>query len=210
MLKQVFIFLLSLYCFQVEAQADSAVWGGSFSLHEGIYLNFEQFRTNKPVLLSQIQTTADRTSPDFMLKLTSVRTIAWKDSSGILHDTLISKLWGYSFNRHVYIQTASDFTRIVVMGSLCHFTGTEINYMYTGGPGPGGNAPVKQQQQFILDTQTGNVSAFTVPVMLTILETHDTVLHAEFLKLKKRKRNQQLFIYLRRYNERHPLKFPLT
>jgi hypothetical protein len=209
MLKQYFIFLLSLYCFQLQAQSDSAVLGNSFSLREGIYLNFEQFRSNRPILLNQLQTTADRSSPDFMLRLTAVRTVAWKDSSGILHDTLVSKLWGYNFNRHVYIQTANDFTRLVVMGSLCHFTGTEINYMYTGGPGPGGNAPVKQQQQFVLDMRTGTVSAFTVSAMLNLLEEYDTVLHAEFLKLKKRKRNQQMFIYLRKYNERHPLKFPV-
>lgn len=208
MLKQLFIILLTCCSLHAKAQPDSAVWGAAFSLQEGIYLNFEQFRSNHPILLAQLQTTADRSSPDFMLRLTAVRTVAWKDSSGILHDTLVSKLWGYSFNRHVYIQTASDFTRIVVMGSLCHFTGIEINYMYAGGPGPGANAPVKQQQQFILDTHTGNVSAFTVPAMLNFLQANDPILYAEFLKLKKRKRNQQLFIYLRRYNERHPLKFP--
>ncbi|MGL5890696.1 MAG: hypothetical protein ACRC3B_12460 [Bacteroidia bacterium] len=209
MLKQLFVFLVSFYCFQAHSQTDSASLGNSFSLREGVYLNFEQFRSNRPILLSQLQTNADRSAPDFMLRLTAVRTIAWKDSNGILHDTLVSKLWGYSFNRHVYIQTATDFTRLVVIGSLSHFTGIEITYMYAGGPGPTAGAPVKQQQQYVLDIRTGTVSVFTIQTMQKILEENDAFLYAEFMKLKKRKRNQQLFIYLRRYNERHPLKFPV-
>lgn len=189
------------------AQPDSTFRNRTVKLQPGIYLSFDAFKANKPVPIAQLVTTADREAPDFMSKTVAARTISWRDSAGVQHDTLSAALWGYCYNRHVYIRVQDAFTRLMVVGMLCHFTTTETNYLYTGGPGPGGNAPVRQQLQYVLDTYTGSIAVFTPQFMLSFLEAHDETLAAEFKQLGKRKRAQQLFIFLKRFNASHPLTF---
>ncbi|MCU0435869.1 MAG: hypothetical protein MUC87_20590 [Bacteroidia bacterium] len=206
-MKRCILLLLFLQAFALHAQTDSLPWSRNVNLREGIFLSFQAFRTNRPIPIAQLITTADREAPDFMAKTTAARTITWRDSAGVQHDTVSDALWGYCYNRHVYIRVQNAYTRIMVVGTLSHFSTTETNYLYTGGPGPGGNAPVRQQMQYVLDTYTGSIAAFTPQFMLAFLEQHDKSLAAEFKHLSKRKRNQQLFIFLRRFNTAHPLKF---
>ncbi|MCA6364258.1 MAG: hypothetical protein IM638_14565 [Bacteroidetes bacterium] len=199
------LFLLTLPPVLI-AQPDSALRHRTVELQPGIYLSFDAFKANRPVPLAQLISAADREAPDFMSKTVAGRNISWRDSAGVQHDTLTSALWGYCFNRHIYIRTQEGFTRLMVVGTLCHFTTTEMNYLYTGGP-VAGNAPVRQQMQYVLDTYTGSIALFTPQFMLSFLETHDEKLAAEFRQLNKRKRAQQLFIFLKRFNAAHPLTF---
>ena len=48
------------------------------------------------------------------------------------------------------------------------------------------------------------VKDFTVASMEEILK-NDKDLYAQFMSLKKKEKSNSIFIYLRRYNERHPL-----
>lgn len=206
-MRILFLLILLTLSTASTAQTDSASRNRAIELQPGIYLSFEAFKANRPVPLTQLITTAEKEAPDFMSKTVAARTISWRDSAGVQHDTLTAALWGYCYNRHVYIRMQEAFTRLMVLGTLCHFTTTETNYLYAGGPGPGGNAPVRQQLQYVLDTYTGSISVFTPQFMLSFLEAHDEVLAAEYKQLGKRKRTQQLFIFLKRFNAAHPLTF---
>jgi len=119
-------------------------------------------------------------------------------------------IWGYSENNAVYIRMGYTFNRLMVIGSICHFTAYVTNYMATG-PGTYPNqqygAPVESLQQFVLDMKTGATYDFNPNSMLFLL-SRDPQLYVEFSALKKRKRREQIFIYLRKYNERHVLYFP--
>jgi hypothetical protein len=44
---------------------------------------------------------------------------------------------------------------------------------------------------------------------MEILLKNDAVLYEGFMKLKKRAKADSIFIYLRKYNETHPLYLPL-
>jgi hypothetical protein len=48
------------------------------------------------------------------------------------------------------------------------------------------------------------ITEFNVDAMEVILK-NDAELYAEFMKLKKRKKADSIFIYLRKYNDVHPL-----
>lgn len=189
------------------AQTDSVAWSTKFVFREGIYLTEMQFRCNRPIPASRLVSNYDTTALDFLHKATALREVVWRDSAGIQHDTLVKALFGYCENQHIYLRAGGNFVRLMVIGSLCHFTTTETNYLYTGGPGVGGNTPVQQLQQYVYDAQTGAIRAFTLLMMQSFLQQRDPALYAEFMQLRKRQRNQQLFIYLRKYNERHPLYF---
>lgn len=59
-------------------------------------------------------------------------------------------------------------------------------------------------RQFVFDTKANKVFDFTVKNMELLIKD-DAELHAQFMKLKKRKKADSIFIYLRKYNEKHPL-----
>jgi hypothetical protein len=62
-------------------------------------------------------------------------------------------------------------------------------------------------RQFLLDFSTGKIFDYSIGGMEVLLMS-DPELHDEFTQLKKKKKKQSLFLYLRKYNERNPLYFP--
>jgi len=70
--------------------------------------------------------------------------------------------------------------------------------------GYGLNNSVDEMRQFVFDTQTNKVYDFNVKNMEMLLK-NDSDLFIQFMALKKRKKADSIFIYLRKYNEKHPL-----
>ncbi|TND08342.1 MAG: hypothetical protein FD123_2373 [Bacteroidetes bacterium] len=193
-----------------QAAGDSIAYGSGFRFRDGIFLRYEQFRSNSPVPKKSIISSYDTTRLDFVKTMLSYNSVHYRDTANLEQSVGSDKVWGYAENGAAYIYVNGQFNRITVVGSLCHFTAMETHYMYTGSPTPYGSpygTPVQQLVQLILDTQTGNVLQFTPEVMEKLLE-RDDALYKEFTALKKKKKKQSIFIYLRKYNEKHPLKFP--
>ena len=198
-----------LICGALRAQTDSVVYNPDFRFKDGLYLDYESFRHNKPVLKSAIVSGFDHNEIDFLRKTVSTKSILYKDSSGLEREISPGKLWGFCENNSVYIRYNGDFNKIVVMGSICHFTAMYTTYLSTG-PGTGGavgaGAPVESVQQYVLDMQTGRVLDFILPNMEELYK-RDEALYKEYMALKKGKRKKLMFFYLRKYNEKHPVYF---
>ena len=102
------------------------------------------------------------------------------------------------------------FNRLNVIGTLCHFTATvrtsvgyhdPMNYNY------GLHDTYDELRQFIYDTEINRVLDFNVANMEVILKNDDE-LYKQFMALKKREKSDAIFIYLRKYNEKHPFYLP--
>ena len=203
------LLLLVLTCSVHAQKSDSVMYTPGFSFEQGIYLNYAQFMANAPVPKSAIVLNEYSTRLDYIKLALSKEWIQWRDTSGKIQTMKSSSVWGYSENNGVYIRYNYNFNRIVVIGSICHFTAYETNYMYTGPgtyPSQQYGTPVESLEQFVLDTKTGQVLAYNLANMEMLLR-RDAVLFAEFDALKKRQKKDQMFIYLRKYNEKHPLYF---
>lgn len=195
----------------LAAQGDSVTYGTNFRLADGIYLQFGNFRTNKPIPKSRIVSDYDSTRLDFIRQVLSKNTMVYKDDNGTEQTVSTSKIWGYAENGAVYLWLNNAFNRIMVIGSICHFTAYETTYAYMGSPvgyGSPYGTPQQQLVQLVLDTKTGSVLQFNSDVILKLLQP-DKKLFDEFSALHKKKRREQMFIYLRKFNEAHPLKFPV-
>ncbi|MEO5645082.1 MAG: hypothetical protein ABIQ40_11345 [Bacteroidia bacterium] len=204
------LFILSvILCSVLQAQTDSVIYNSDFKFKEGIYLTFQSFRDNKPVPKNAIVSNYNKAEIDFLRKVMSTKTISYRDSSGMVWEIAPGKVWGFCENNSVYIRYNGDFNKIVVMGSICHFTALYTTYL-SGGPTSAGaattGAPVESVQQYVLDMQTGKVLDFVLP-NIEELYARDEALYKEFMGLKKGKRRKLLFFYLRKYNERHPVYF---
>jgi hypothetical protein len=203
-----------LFCLLITvtavAQTDSVAYSQGFAFSEGVYLNFSQFRSNKPIPKSSIILDGDSTRPDILKQTLSKTSFQWKDSNGVVQTCRVNSVWGYSENKTVYALLNNQFNRIVVIGSICHFTSYVTDYRYTG-PGTYPNqqygAPVETLQQYVLDVAAGQFYVFQISTMEFLLQ-RDPLLYAEYAALKKKQKRDQMFIYLRKYNEKHPLMFP--
>jgi hypothetical protein len=201
--------LAIFFCGILHAQKDSVIYNSDFKFKDGLYLSFENFRHNKPILKSAIISDFNHEEIDFLRKVVSTKSISYKDSAGITREISPGRLWGFCENSSVYIRYNGDFNKIVVMGSICHFTAMYTTYLSTGPTTPSGTttgAPVESMQQYVLDMQTGSVLDFILPNMEAIFK-RDPELYKEFMALKKGKRKKMMFFYLRKYNEKHPVYF---
>ncbi|MCW3072192.1 MAG: hypothetical protein JWO44_2082 [Bacteroidetes bacterium] len=208
MRKLVFIFLFFIQLTGFS-QADSIAYSREYEFREGIFLNVEQFRKNEPVPKSAIISSYPKTQVDFMKQVTDQRYISYKAADGSEQKVETLSLWGYCQNRSLFINFNNELNRVNQIGTLCHFTSivnTPISYqdpMNTYGINT-----TDEMRQFVFDTQSNKVLDFNVKNMELLLQ-NDPGLYTEFMKLKKRKKADAIFIFLRRYNENHPLYLPV-
>ena len=192
----------------VHAQPPDSSWvryQGGMDLREGIYRDFGAFRLNAPTWPQEVRRDGQGLPVEDIRRVSRLQVPA--DSSGY-RELDLDRMWGFCHRNVVYIQAGNGFYRIGLMGSLCHVL-YEYSYrdwdpyMY-----PGGSVTRTAMGQFLLDMETGRFLDFNASSMQEVL-ARDPVLSAEYEAIPPRKRKEEvLFYFLRRYNERHPLYFP--
>lgn len=204
-MKALLIGLSGVMALAAGAQ-DSVRYSADYTFHDGIYFNFQAFRGNAPdVPLSALTTAQGR-------HVTSLRAAGDRlfrpDSSGQRVRLDLDRAWGFCDGGIVYVRAGNGFSRIGLMGALAHLTydATYRNFdpymMY------GGTTYTVEEQRF-LDMATGAFLPVSTAGIREVL-LRDAVLLEEFdaLPKKQRKRTETVFLFMRRYNDRHPLYFP--
>ena len=211
---------------QSQAQTDSVVFANDFILKEGVYFSYTDFRKNNPTPKEAIVSNEDKTQLDFISKTLNDNKEINLSYNGQNGKYEVKKLWGFCQNNTVYINYQGKFYRIPVFGNISNFLGTiEVynnynNYggMYGGvgmGMGYGGmmgsTMPIKQREtrQFIFDFYSGDVIDYTLN-NVEMLISRDLKMYEEFMQLKKHKRRDMMMLYVRKYNNAHPISFPVT
>ncbi|MFZ1686149.1 MAG: hypothetical protein WAU70_01930 [Flavobacteriales bacterium] len=186
----------------IEEDTDWVEYKGGFDFREGIYRTWKEFRMNAPSLpLASLVNSEGQSVTDlhaFEGRLFVV------DSSGARQRVAMDRTWGYCTDDAVYMATRNGFQRIIMLGSLCHMMVEE----WQVGMGMGIEAtPVRIQR--ILDMRTGSFEVFNASSLGAAI-IGDHVLYDEFMAIPARKRNRDevLFQFLRKYNQRNPLRFP--
>jgi len=186
---------------------DTVTYTRDYEFKEGIFLTLDHFKNNAPILKTAIVSALPKTDSDFLSQVMVQKTITYKDEKGEEQKLETATVWGYCQNRSIYINFNKSFQRMNVIGTLFHFTAMVTVYSPYNDPmgvNYGINPTYTQMQQFVYDTRTNNVVDFNVKNMELILKD-DEALYKEFMKLKKRKKADSIFVYLRKYNEKHPL-----
>jgi hypothetical protein len=194
----------------LTAQTDTtwSLYHGGMELNDGLYRDFRDFRLNSPTI------PIERLRDDQGHPITDIRravsTLYWQPDTGARQSLRKEVLWGFCQNNAIYIAAGNGFYRLGLMGSLSHMV-YELNYrdwdpyMYPYG---GVTRTILMQQ--MLDMDTGGFHPFDAAGMDKALAA-DPVLQEEFRGLEKKQRNatEVLFRFLKLYNERHPLLFPM-
>ncbi len=206
-MQQVFKWIFLFSPLLSGAQTNTVAYSRDYEFKEGIFLTLNNFKNNQPILKSQINSSIPTSEIDFISQIVEQKTIIYKDSAGFEQKLQTNTTWGYAQNRTISINFNNEFHRLNVIGNLSLFsaivvqspTRTEpIGDMYAIEP------TFQSVQQYVFDTKTNKVFDFTSKNMEILLKD-DVELYTQFMKLKKRKKADEIFIYLRKYNERHPL-----
>jgi len=72
---------------------------------------------------------------------------------------------------------------------------------------PRSNYTNTELKQYLLNFETGEVLEYEVE-SVEVLLMRDPELHDEYESLSNRKKKQMKFVFIRRFNEKHPLYFP--
>lgn len=205
-----------------------------FRFNDGIYLNFDQVRSNNPIPKAKLLTSVDYNDREFFNKILENDRIYFYDDMGIRQEILQSDLWGYSRNGVLYVRVQESFNRITFVGNISHFVADVITYDSRYGDPYGygyydpyyyrysnyyypyssyynpyrqSNMSREEIKQYIIDFENGKVLEFDMDNTELIL-MKDAELHEEWVNLPRRKRKQLMFVYIRRFNEKNPLYIP--
>lgn len=215
-------FIFCLFDLYGQVHQDGMVmYTPDFKFKEGIYPNFQFVKNNMPIPKTRIVTDVDLFSRDFYEQVTEKKEILFYDDYGVKQALKSSSIWGYGRNGVLYVNLAGEFHRISFMGSICHFVATittynsgyydpyyQSNYYNNRNyRSPSSNYSSTELKQYLFDFETGKLMEFNVSAV-EILLMKDPELYDEYVALKKKKKKQFKFVYIRKYNEKHPLYFP--
>ncbi|MCF8224610.1 MAG: hypothetical protein K9J30_01885 [Bacteroidales bacterium] len=205
-----------------QEQGDNMVkYTPEFEFRDGIYPNFMSVKNNSPIPKTRLVTDADLFSRDFYQEVTEKSRIVYYDDNGVMQELRTSNIWGYGRNGVLYINLGGKFHRISFVGSICHFVATMTTYN-TGYydpyyyPGyynryyrnPNSSYSTTEVRQYLIDFETGKLFEFDVSSVELML-MKDPELYEEYISLRRKKKKQYKFVYIRKYNEKHPLYFPV-
>ncbi len=211
------IIAFSLFGVQGNGQVvpDSLIlYNSDFKFTEGVFLDFESVKRNKPIPKSRILSEHNYTDKDFFDQVLAVNKLYYYDNLGNKLEIKTSGIWGYSRNGYLYINVDGGFSRITLIGSICHFIGYRTYQSYSNSYSSSyySNYPnsyrtpttTTEMQQYIFDFNSGRVIEYSVEGIEIALMS-DPELHDEYMQLSKKKKKQLKFVYIRRFNERNPL-----
>jgi len=218
-----------LLCPLILAQEDEDVamvkYSPDYEFTNGLFANFESVKENNPIPPARIVTDEDMLDRAFYEKITAQKEIVIYDDNGVKKVMNTNEIWGYSRNGILYINVGSAFHRISFMGSICHFVATVTtyntnyydpyyynpyysnSYYYNRYSRPQSNQGSTDLRQYLLDFETGDVMEYDTE-SVEVLLMKDPELADEYHALRNRKKKQMKFVFIRRYNEKHPLYFP--
>ncbi|MBI3502352.1 MAG: hypothetical protein HY063_11215 [Bacteroidetes bacterium] len=213
-MKKYFAIVLFFISSLLLSQEKKVQYTKDFDFKNGIYLSFSDFKNNNPVLASKIISAYNKSDRDFFEKVLSKNSFSILDSSGKEQQYKTHDIWGFCQNGTVYINYGADYSRVTIIGSISHFVASvqrQIGGMYDpfyyNDPFYNPTRFVYVSEQFILDYETGKISEFNMQNMELLL-SRDEELFKEFSALKKKQKRDSIFLYLRKYNEKHPIYFP--
>jgi len=219
--------IFSLLSLGLSGQSDSlnrVKYTPDFRFSNGIFLNFNQVKNNKAVPASRIHSNNDPYDMNFFKNLVEDKAITYFDSFGSKNEVNTSNIWGFAQNGKLYINYNGEFNRIPIVGCIGHFIADITvyesyndpyysdysSYYYNSYYNRPYNRPTrsKEMRQYIVNFETGQVLDYGRDEVKVLL-MEDPELFDEFSSLRKRKQKDLMFFFIRRYNEKHPLYFPV-
>lgn len=206
------LFLLLLFLQQLSfSQEDSVVYNKDIPLSDRVFLTHEDFRKGSFIGKEAIVSTLDKNQLEFLTKVLREEKFSYEVNGQVI--TLnCEDVWGYLQNNTFYVNCNGVFNRIPVFGCISYLAASVA--VPVPGPGfsdprfgmSGGYSTREILKEFLLDFYDGRVYEFSMGYARGLL-SRDKLLYAEYNKLSRRKQKDQVYKYIRKFNELHPIYF---
>jgi hypothetical protein len=195
--------------------ADLVKYTPAYTFKDGIYISYQDFRTNNPMPFSSTDLPSPaEVHPDKALDIAT--RISYFNKYGMRQVISTQNLWGFCYKDKIYVQWSGGFHLVPYIGSISHFVAkVQVRYDNRADPfydpyyvysGPSSYVTT-ETRQMLLDAETGEVFNFT-PERVLMLIKDEPELYEEFSGLSRRKQRKMKFYYIRLYNEKKDLYFP--
>ena len=184
---------------------------------------------NDPIPFARIVSERDISDRDFFDQLINRKEIIFHDEAGVRASVRTSDVWGYALHGRLHIMLGGRFHRIHLQGSISQFMASETTYakkyyedddtiksytttqdLYRGF--------YRHRYYYSPLTAEGEICLFDLesntleqydPAALGKLLERDSLLYSEYRVLKRREKKNRMAEFIRRYNQNHPLFFPV-
>ncbi|MCB9185911.1 MAG: hypothetical protein H6601_04115 [Flavobacteriales bacterium] len=211
-----------------------------FEFKDGLYITFLDFKNNNPIPLEYIVSDYDIRDADYLEQVLQNDSVVYYDNLYEERVIGVQQLWGFCQQGRVFIGFGAestmnnpeffDFYPLVSIGAISLFTAYETYYR-TMSPGPnmgmGGiydpmynnsmTVMETEQVQLMLEFKTGRLllanrgeMGYLPPELVAQILKDDPVLLEEFNALSGRDEKQKGMFFIRRFNERNPIYFPVS
>ncbi len=194
---------------------DSVLVTTNFKFEDGIYIDFNAVKYLSPININSIITNLPIKDIEFFNKLCKQEYIEYYNTQGERQKIKTIHIWGYAQNGTLYKNSSGDFFRIPLISSISQYVANVTvmreyandpfmnnNYYYNGMGTT--RYETKEAHTFIISFEYGIVYDYDYK-NLEVLLAQDEELFNEYTSLKKREKKQKIFLYIRKYNEKHPL-----
>lgn len=210
MLRIIFQIVILIFCNIVIGQVDSLKMTKNFKFKDGIYTNYQQFKTNRPAFTwNDVQTQLSTNPQTCMAHIASI-SISNKEIS-------LDSVWGISIAGIPYIKVNSnyDFACLSVRGKISLFSfSMKVNKqipMPVYNPSTGEKVyqgmverEVNQDFTYILNFETGEVASFS-PKNFKFWIQDDKNLYNTIDELDIKETREKLYKCLLIYDDRNPV-----
>jgi hypothetical protein len=210
-----------------------------FRFTDGIYLNFDQVKMNKPIPKAKLLTSVDYNDREFFKKILESDKIYFYDDMGIRQDIPRNSIWGYARNGVIYVQIQDNFNRITFVGNICHFVADITTYdsRYYNSPygfydpyyspygyssyyNPYSSYYSPYSPYGMPNTTRNELKQYLIDFEsgkvlefdienTKLLLMKDNQLYEDYVQLSRKKQKELMFVYIRKFNEKNPLYIPV-
>lgn len=231
-MRFLFILLYFLLAFKARTQGigavpdtvkgrDSLIFDLLRGVPDGVYITYESFKNNRPILKHQIVSTNDKQSPGFIARsLSSGRLKYLVDQDTVTLTSLT--FWGFLENNTLYLNNSNGkYCRVILFGTLSSFVerveASDLAFDNVNQSGViissgkihpvSGIVSVDGMLQYLINLRNNEVLEYNLSNFKKLISDDKPLSYSFDLKSKKEQK-KQIHSYLRRYNELHPFYVP--
>ena len=197
-MRLIWLFIFFILLLSVHAQQDTV--SSDFRFNEGIYLTFDEFKSNSPSIEKfTVKTINGGTYFEFPCE----------DSTGTVQTCTAENVWGYCKGKNVFMHQGEGalYFRLQVIGALIHFYAIDIMYVedynYRYGYPYSTTYRKKTESEKIMLWVDGSTFYFNYKNFASFLKSDDPELYDELQNSKKKRK--MIYFFMLKYNKKHPV-----
>jgi len=196
-----------LLALNAVSQSDSALMFPRLLMDDGIFVSYEDFRHNRPIKKSEIVSAENPSHLDFIKKIVSSDEFT-VNTGGSPSKLKTRELFAYTQNNALYLNYRGQFFRVTIFGAICYFPALvkvvtpamyDPRFGYTSG-----TITTTETRELIMNFYNGDMFLFDFERAKNLV-CRDKMLCEEFGQLRHRAQSEQVYRYIRKFNEAHPV-----